>query len=57
MSEKQPTTVSRRGVLCGMALLAVGLLPEAAQAAVTAAGVKVVGKKIVLDLKANKALN
>lgn len=60
MFEKNPigsVEVSRRGVFCGVALLAVGLLPEAAQAAVTAVGVKVVGKKLVLDLKQNKALN
>ena len=60
MFEKNPigsVEVSRRGVFCGVALLAVGLLPEAAQAAVTAVGVKVVGKKLVLDLKQNKVLN
>jgi Rieske Fe-S protein len=49
--------VSRRGVLCGVALLVVGLLPDSAEAAETAVGVKVVGKKLVMDLRQNRALN
>ena len=48
--------LTRRSVLCGIALIAVGLLPEAAKAAVPAVGVKVKGKKLLLDLKANKVL-
>jgi Rieske Fe-S protein len=48
--------VSRRSVLCGIALIAVGLLPEAANAAVPAVGVKAKGKKLLVDLKANKVL-
>jgi len=48
--------VSRRSVLCGIALIAVGLLPDAANAAAPAVGVKVKGKKLLVDLKVNKAL-
>jgi len=48
--------VSRRSVLCGIALIAAGLLPEAANAAVPAVGVKAKGKKLLVDLKANKVL-
>ncbi len=49
--------VSRRGLLCGIALVAVGLMPEAALAAVPAVGIKQVGKKLQLDLKKNAALS
>jgi Rieske Fe-S protein len=56
MSMEIENGVSRRSVLCGIALIAVGILPEAASAAVPAVGVKVKGKKLLLDLKANKAL-
>jgi Rieske Fe-S protein len=52
----EQANVSRRGLLCGIALLAVGLLPEAALAAVPAVGIKQVGKKLQLDLKKNAAL-
>lgn len=48
--------VSRRGLLCGIALLAVGLLPEVAKAAVPAIGIKQNGKKLLLDLTKNPAL-
>ena len=49
--------VSRRGLLCGIALMAVGLMPEAALAAVPAVGIRQVGKKLQLDLKKNAALS
>ena len=49
-------SVSRRSVLCGIALLAVGLSAEGAEAATTAVGATQVGKKIKLDLAKNKAL-
>ena len=53
MSEKE---LSRRAVLCGAALLAVGLTAEKALAAVPATGVSQVGKKLKIDLTKNKAL-
>ena len=53
MSEKE---LSRRAVLCGAALLAVGLTTEKALAAVPATGVSQVGKKLKIDLTKNKAL-
>ena len=56
MSMELAKEVSRRSVLCGIALIAVGLLPEAANAAVPAVGVKAKGKKLLVDLKANKVL-
>jgi len=56
MSMEIENGVSRRSVLCGIALIAVGLLPEAADAAQPAVGVKAKGKKLVVDLKANKVL-
>ena len=53
MSEKE---LSRRAVLCGAALLAVGLTKEKALAAVPATGISQVGKKLKIDLTKNKAL-
>ena len=50
VSKSTDNSISRRGVFCGIALLAVGLTSEAAAAAVTAVGVTQVGKKIKLDL-------
>ena len=42
--------------LGGMALSALGLLPESQNGALPAVGVKVKGKKLLVDLKANKVL-
>ena len=42
--------ISRRGVFCGLALLAVGLTTETANAAANAVGVTQVGNKLKLDL-------
>ncbi|MCX6455540.1 MAG: Rieske 2Fe-2S domain-containing protein [Actinobacteria bacterium] len=56
MSMELAKDLTRRSLLCGIALIAVGLLPEAANAAVPAVGVKVKGKKLLVDLKANKVL-
>jgi len=53
MLEKE---ISRRSVFCGVALLAVGLTAEKADAATPATGVSQVGKKIKLDLTKNKSL-
>ena len=56
VSKSTDNSISRRGVFCGIALLAVGLTSEAAAAATTAVGVTQVGKKIKLDLSKNKSL-
>lgn len=56
VSKSTDRSISRRGVLCGIALLAVGLTSESAQAATTAVGATQVGNKIKLDLSKNKAL-
>ena len=56
MSEQVKASVSRRGLLCGMALVGLGLLPEAAFGATPAVGIKAVGKKLQLDLTKNKSL-
>ena len=56
VSKSTENSISRRGVLCGIALLAVGLTTEGAEAATTAVGVTQVGKKIKLDLTKNKGL-
>ena len=57
VSKSTDHSISRRGVLCGIALLAVGLTTEAVQAATTAAGVTQAGNKLKLDLTKNKALS
>lgn len=56
VSKSTENSISRRSVLCGIALLAVGLSAEGAEAATTAVGATQVGKKIKLDLAKNKAL-
>ena len=53
MLEKE---ISRRSVFCGVALLAVGLTAEKAEAAVPATGITQVGNKLKLDLTKNKSL-
>ena len=53
MLEKE---ISRRSVFCGVALLAVGLTAEKANAATPATGVSQVGMKIKIDLTKNKSL-
>jgi len=49
--------VSRRGVFCGVALLAAGITAEKADAAVPATGITQVGNKLKVDLTKNKALS
>jgi nitrite reductase/ring-hydroxylating ferredoxin subunit len=49
-------SISRRGVLCGIAVMALGLTADIAQAATTAIGPTQVGNKIKIDLAKNKAL-
>ena len=56
VSKNTDKTFSRRSVLCGVALLAVGLSTESASAATTAVGATQSGNKIKLDLAKNKAL-
>ena len=56
VSKSTDHLISRRGVLCGIALLAVGLSSEAAAAATNAVGVTQAGSKLKLDLTKNKAL-
>ena len=56
VSKNTDKTFSRRSVLCGVALLAVGLSTESASAATTAVGATQAGNKIKLDLAKNKAL-
>ena len=56
VSKSTENSISRRGVLCGIALLAVGLTNESAKAATNAVGATQVGKKIKLALAKNKAL-
>lgn len=50
-------SISRRALLCGAALLAVGLTSETAEAATTAVGATQSGNKIKLNLAKNKALS
>ena len=56
VSKSTDHLVSRRTVLCGIALIAAGLTAESASAATTAVGVTQAGKKIKLDLAKNKSL-
>jgi Rieske Fe-S protein len=49
-------TISRRGLLCGAALVAVGLTTEMAESASAANGITQVGNKIKVDLTKNKGL-
>jgi cytochrome b6-f complex iron-sulfur subunit len=56
VSKSTDHLVSRRTVLCGIALIAAGLTAEGAAAATTASGITQVGKKIKLDLTKNPAL-
>ena len=57
VSKNTENSFSRRSLLCGIALLTVGLSTENASAATTAVGATQVGKKIKLDLAKNKALS
>jgi len=56
VSKSTDHLVSRRTVLCGIALIAAGLTTESASAATTAVGVTQAGKKIKLDLSKNRSL-
>ena len=56
VSKSTDHLVSRRTVLCGIALIAAGLTAESASAATTAVGVTQAGKKIKLDLSKNRSL-
>jgi Rieske Fe-S protein len=53
-NQKRETNVNRRGVLCGAALIAMGFLPDAAEAATGITQSK--AGKIVVDLNLNKSL-
>jgi cytochrome b6-f complex iron-sulfur subunit len=57
VSKSTDHLVSRRTVLCGVALIAAGLTTEGAAAATTATGVTQAGKKLKLDLTKNAALS
>jgi Rieske Fe-S protein len=57
VSKSTDHLVSRRTVLCGIALIAAGLTAETAAAATTATGVTQAGKKLKLDLTKNAALS
>ena len=48
--------ISRRGLLCAAALVAVGLTSEMAEGASAATGVTQVGNKLKVDLTKNKSL-
>ena len=56
VSKNTDKSFSRRSVLCGIALVAVGLSSESAGAATTAVGATQSGNKIKFDLAKNKAL-
>lgn len=53
--EKTPTEISRRGLLCGVAALTLGFVPDIANAAEIEA--KIANGKITIDLAKNKGVD